>query len=763
MARKPKQAPSIPAPPRAPARRRAGAPAAHPAVDQQAVARLMALEHGDPHTLLGLHDTPEGRVVRAFRPDAQAMRVLLPEGPALDMPRVHVGGLFEAWLPKSGAAEAGEPVRYRLEVSWPGGVTAAYDDPYRFWPTLGELDLHLFGQGRHERIYEKLGAHLMEHDGVQGVAFAVWAPNARGVSVVGEFNDWDGRRHPMRVLGGSGVWELFIPGLQAGQRYKFELRGAGGRLFLKADPYANATEAPPATASLIHQPTHRFGDDAWMARRAQWDQLHQPLSIYELHLGSWRRKGEHGEVPLTYRELAEPLADYVKGLGFTHIELLPITEHPYGPSWGYQVGSYFAPTARFGSPDDLRYLVDYLHQQGIGVLLDWVPAHFPKDDFALGRFDGTALYEHLDPRLGEHPDWHTYIFNYGRAEVVNFLLGSALYWMDSFHIDGLRLDAVASMLYLDYSRKAGEWMPNVHGGRENLAAITFLKTLNEISHARHPGMLMVAEESTAWPGVSRPTYVGGLGFGFKWNMGWMHDTLLYFSKESVHRRWHHNNLTFGLLYAWSENFILPFSHDEVVHGKRSMLDKMPGDRWQKFANLRSLYGYMWAHPGRKLLFMGGEFGQWREWNHETSLDWHLLHEPDHLGLQTLMRDLNRLYRDEPALWEADSESESFRWIDAQDADSNVISFRRIAPGSGRELVCVCNLSPVPREGYRVGLPRAGRWDEVLNTDAEIYGGSGQGNMGAVKAGDEPWHGLPCSASLVLPPLSTVWFRSPRED
>jgi 1,4-alpha-glucan branching enzyme len=513
---------------------------------------------------------------------------------------------------------------------------------------------------------------------------------------------------------------------------------------------------------VINRSTHHWLDGDWMERRARQDVLREPLSIYEVHLGSWRRKGDHGEQPLTYRELAEPLAHHMRELGFTHVELLPITEHPYGPSWGYQVGSYFAPTARYGTPDDLRSLVDHLHGQGIGVILDWVPAHFPKDEFALGRFDGTALYEHLDPRRGEHPDWHTYIFNYGRNEVRNFLLGSALYWLESFHLDGLRLDAVASLLYLDYSRKEGEWMANPHGGRENLDAIGFLKQLNEVAHARHPGVLMIAEESTAWPGVSRPTYAGGLGFGFKWNMGWMHDTLLYFSKEPVHRRWHHNNLTFGLLYAWSENFILPFSHDEVVHGKGSLLDKMPGDRWQKFANLRALYGYMWAHPGRKLLFMGCEFGQWREWNHANSLDWHLLAEADHRGLQALVQDLNRRYRDEPALYAAESDPASFRWIDAQDAESNVISFRRIVPGQGRELVCVCNLSPVPRQGYRVGLPRAGRWDEVLNTDAARFGGSGLGNLGAIKAVDVPWHGLPCSAEVTLPPLATVWFRSPSE-
>jgi 1,4-alpha-glucan branching enzyme len=760
---KPGKPPAPDTPPRKPPRRASrapGAPDAAPPLPADAVAHLLSLEHGDPHTLLGLHPAGAGRpgwVVRAFRPDAASMRLHVAGEPPRAMARVHEGGLHQVWL-----REATGRFRYRLEAIWPSGDAETYDDPYGFWPTLGELDLHLFAEGRHEHIYDKLGAHPLEVDGTPGVAFALWAPNARGVSVVGDFNYWDGRRHPMRRLGGSGVWELFVPGLAPGARYKFELRGAFGRLFVKADPYANATEVPPATASVINRSTHHWLDGDWMERRARQDVLREPLSIYEVHLGSWRRKGDHGEQPLTYRELAEPLAHHMRELGFTHVELLPITEHPYGPSWGYQVGSYFAPTARYGTPDDLRSLVDHLHGQGIGVILDWVPAHFPKDEFALGRFDGTALYEHLDPRRGEHPDWHTYIFNYGRNEVRNFLLGSALYWLESFHLDGLRLDAVASLLYLDYSRKEGEWMANPHGGRENLDAIGFLKQLNEVAHARHPGVLMIAEESTAWPGVSRPTYAGGLGFGFKWNMGWMHDTLLYFSKEPVHRRWHHNNLTFGLLYAWSENFILPFSHDEVVHGKGSLLDKMPGDRWQKFANLRALYGYMWAHPGRKLLFMGCEFGQWREWNHANSLDWHLLAEADHRGLQALVQDLNRRYRDEPALYAAESDPASFRWIDAQDAESNVISFRRIVPGQGRELVCVCNLSPVPRQGYRVGLPRAGRWDEVLNTDAARFGGSGLGNLGAIKAVDVPWHGLPCSAEVTLPPLATVWFRSPSE-
>ncbi|MBI3991853.1 MAG: 1,4-alpha-glucan branching protein GlgB, partial [Candidatus Lambdaproteobacteria bacterium] len=531
-------------------------------------------------------------VLRVLRPDAAAVELLPADGPPQALERVHASGLFAVLLPARSARFA-----YTLSATLHDGRRIAWRDPYAFPPALGDLDLYLFGEGRHERIYDKLGAHLVELDGVAGVSFAVWAPNARGVSVVGDFNGWDGRLHPMRVLGHSGIWELFLPDVQEGAHYKFEIRGADGRLVLKADPYANRSELPPRTASLVTRSTYTFHDQEWIARRARSAPQHAPLSIYELHVGSWRRKGAHGEGILGYRELAPLLAEYLNEMGFTHVQLMPVMEHPFGGSWGYQVGSYYAPTARYGAPDDLRCFIDVLHQHNIGVLLDWVPAHFPKDDFSLGRFDGTALYEHLSPLQGEHPDWGTYIFNYSRSEVVNFLIASALYWLDAFHFDGLRLDAVASMLYLDYSRKAGEWMPNRHGGRENLEAIAFLKALNEVTHARHPGVLMVAEESTAWPGVSRPTYLGGLGFGFKWNMGWMHDTLLYFSKDPIHRRYHHNDLTFSLVYAWSENFILPFSHDEVVHGKGSLLDKMPGDRWQKFANLRALYGYMWAHPG----------------------------------------------------------------------------------------------------------------------------------------------------------------------
>jgi len=554
-----------------------------------------------------------------------------------------------------------------------------------------------------------LGAHLRTMDGIAGVSFAVWAPSARGVSIVGDFNGWHARAHPMRSLGSSGIWELFVPGVGAGDRYKFELVTRAGALTLKADPLAFATEAPPATASVVYTSHYVWGDDDWMARRQERNTLGAPISIYEVHLGSWR----HG---LSYRELAEQLPDYVADLGFTHVELMPVAEHPYAPSWGYQVSNYYAPTARYGSPDDLRHLIDRLHQRGIGVLVDWVPAHFPKDAFALARFDGTALYEHEDPRRGEHPDWGSLVFNFGRNEVRNFLIANALFWLEEYHIDGLRVDAVASMLYLDYSRKEGEWAPNEFGGNEDLDAVRFLKDTNTVVYRENPGAMTVAEESTAWPSVSRPVYLGGLGFGFKWNMGWMHDTLQYISKDPIYRRFHHHQLTFSLIYAFSENFILPISHDEVVHGKGSLLGKMPGDTWRRFANLRAYLAYMWAHPGKQLLFMGCELGQEAEWSHERSIDWESLADPNHQGVQSLVRDMNRVYRERPALWERDSSPEGFAWIDPNDVDGNVLSFIRYS-ASGAPLVCLCNFSPVPRNDYRVGLPRVGRWTEVLNTDA----------------------------------------------
>ena len=626
----------------------------------------------------------------------------------------------------------------------------------QFSPTLGDIDLHLFGEGKHERIYEKLGAHVMTHEGKRGVAFAVWAPNANRVSVVGNFNGWDGTKHRMRNLGDSGVWELLVPGLREGELYKYEIK-SGRRKFLKADPYAFMMEVPPGTSSIVFKSEYKFGDRAWLTRRKKRQAWREPLSIYEVHLGSWRRIPEEDNRPLNYREIAPLLSDYAVENGFTHVEFLPLMEYPYGPSWGYQVSAYYAPSARYGSPDDLRFLIDHLHQRGLGVIMDWVPAHFPKDTFALARFDGTALYEHLDPKRGEHPDWGTYIFNYGRNEVRNFLIANALYWLREFHLDGLRVDAVASMLYLDYSRKEGEWVPNEFGGRENLEAIAFIKELNEVTHRECPGTLMIAEESTAWPAVSHPVYAGGLGFDFKWNMGWMHDTLKYFQTDPLFRGGNHNALTFGLLYAWSENFILPFSHDEVVHMKGALVNKMPGDEWQKFANLRALYAYMWAHPGKKLLFMGGEFGQWREWTETASLDWHLLEAPKHKGVQSLVEDLNKLYRKHGALWEADSEPAGFQWIEVDNAAEDIVAFRRISPATDKEVICVSNFSPVVREGHRLGLPRAGRYKQLLNTDHEKYCGGGFGVVKSIKAEKVPAHGLNYSAAITLPPLATMWF------
>jgi 1,4-alpha-glucan branching enzyme len=630
--------------------------------------------------------------------------------------------------------------------------------PDEFAPTLGELDLHLFGEGKHERIYEKLGAHLITYEGQHGVAFAVWAPNAKSVAVVGNFNEWNGAKHQMRLLGSSGVWELFVPGLGAGELYKYEIKH-GRHKFLKADPYAFMMQVPPDTSSITFKPSYKFQDRAWMTRRKKRRAWREPLSIYEVHLGSWRRIPAEDNRPLTYREMAPLLADYAVENGFTHVEFMPLKEHPYGPSWGYQVSAYYAASARYGTPDDLRFLIDHLHQRGIGVIMDWVPAHFPRDAFALARFDGTALYEHLDPRRGEHPDWGTYIFNYGRNEVRNFLIANALFWLREFHLDGLRVDAVASMLYLDYSRKEGEWVANEFGGRENLEAIAFIKELNEVTHRECPGTLMIAEESTAWPAVSHQVYAGGLGFDFKWNMGWMHDTLKYFQTDPLFRGGNHNALTFGLLYAWSENFILPFSHDEVVHLKGSLLNKMPGDEWQKFANLRALYAYMWAHPGKKLLFMGGEFGQWREWTETESLDWHLLESPVHKGVQLLIQDLNKLYQKHGELWEADAEASGFQWIEVDNASENVIAFRRLAPSTGKEVICVSNFSPVAREGHRLGLPRAGTYKQLVNTDHENYCGGGFGVVKSIKAEKVPAHGLDYSVEITLPPLATMWFEA----
>ena len=709
-----------------------------------AIVRLLARDHHDPHSVLGAHPHPDGVLVRALRPGARSVSVLLHDD-AVELQPVVAETVFEGVV-----AGASLPLEYRLLVHYTDGAFETIDDPYRFAPTLGEVDLHLIAEGRHEHLGCVLGAHVKEIDGVAGTAFAVWAPAARAASVVGDFDFWNPLTHPMRSLGAAGVWELFIPGTGSGNHYKFAIRGSDGTVRTKADPVAQRTETPPRTASIVYQSEYEWSDQVWREHHRGSRPWREPVSIYEVHPGSWRQG-------LGYRELAHQLADHVTALGFTHVELMPVMEHPFAGSWGYQVTGFFAPTSRFGEPDDFRAFVDILHGRGIGVLLDWVPAHFPRDDFALARFDGTALYEHADPRRGEHPDWGTLVFNYGRNEVRNFLLASALTWMRDYHADGLRVDAVASMLYLDYSRRAGEWVPNERGGREDLDAIEFLRQLNELLYREEPGVVTAAEESTAWEGVSRPTYAGGLGFGFKWNMGWMHDTLGYFQRPPVHRRFHHNELTFSMVYAFSENFVLPLSHDEVVHGKGSLLSKMPGDRWQQFANLRALYGYMWAHPGKQLLFMGGELAQTREWDHDSSLDWQLLDDPQHAGVLALVTDLNHRYRAEPALWELDSEPRGFVWLEANDADHNVVAFARRSADGRRWLACVSNLSPVPRHGYRVGLPDRGPWLEILNTDSRHYGGSDVGNGGIVRTEPVPWHGQACSAPLELPPLATIWL------
>jgi 1,4-alpha-glucan branching enzyme len=725
---------------------------------------LVRREHPNPHAVLGAHPAADGGavVVRALRPAAAGVSVILDgagngDGSPVPLEQIHPGGVFEGVIP---GAEL--PLRYRLDVDYGEAGRFTIEDPYAFAPTLGELDLHLMGEGRHEELYDKLGSHVRtigSHPPVRGTSFAVWAPAARAVSVVGDFNSWDGRLHAMRSLGSGGIWELFLPGVEPGARYKYEILTADGELALKADPYAQETEVPPKTASVVTEPRHQWSDAdaAWLARRDEPPPLGRPVSIYEVHLGSWRLNALEGNRPLTYLELADELAAYVTDMGFTHVELLPVMAHPFSGSWGYQVTGYFAPTPRHGSPDDLRRFIDRMHHHGIGVILDWVPAHFPRDEFALARFDGTALYEHADPRRGAHPDWGTLVFNYGRHEVRNFLISNALFWLREYHVDGIRVDAVASMLYLDYSRREGEWVPNEFGGREDLDAVAFLKEFNEVVHAHEPGIISAAEESTAWPGVSRPTYLGGLGFGFKWNMGWMHDTLAYFQQDPIYRRFHHHELTFSLMYAFSENFILPLSHDEVVHGKGSLYGKMAGDPWQKRANLRALYAYMWAHPGKKLLFMGGELAQEREWGHERSLDWHLLEQVEHAGIQSLVRDLNRVYREEPALWEVDSDPSGFWWLEPNDADNNVVAFARASRDGERVLVFVANLSPVPQSAYRLGLPRPGRWREAMNTDSTFYGGSDVGNLGGVQAEPIPWNGQPVSAEVTLPPLAAVWL------
>jgi 1,4-alpha-glucan branching enzyme len=721
--------------------------------DTEQIEQLVARDAADPHAILGAHPSKGGVKVRTYRPEAETVAVLVDGQDPVLLKLAHPAGVFE------GVVKGAElPLTYALRVRYPDGGDFRVDDPYRFPPTLGDVDLHLIGEGRHERLWERLGAHPTEIDGVAGTAFAVWAPSARSVSVVGDFNSWDGRLNPMRSMGSSGVWELFVPGAGAGTRYKFEIRGANGDLLLKADPLAFETEHPPATNSIVHRSKYEWSDGEWIELRKQTDPLGAPMSVYEVHLGSWRWNPLEGNRALSYEELADELAAYVNDLGFTHVELLPVMGHPFAGSWGYQVTSYYAPTPRYGTPDDFKAFVQRMHDHGIGVILDWVPAHFPKDSWALAKFDGTALYEHADPRRGEHPDWGTLVFNFGRNEVRNFLLSNARFWADEYHVDGIRVDAVASMLYLDYSREAGEWIPNEFGGREDLDAVAFLKALNEELFRSEPGIISAAEESTAWPGVSRPTYVGGLGFGFKWNMGWMHDTLGYFQHDPIHRRFHHHELTFSLMYAFSENFVLPLSHDEVVHGKGSLLSKMPGDKWQQLANLRSLYAYMWAHPGKKLLFMGGEFAQEQEWSQERSLDWHLLEDAGHGGVQNLVRELNAVYKDTPALWERDFEGSGFYWIDPNDADNNIVVFARVGLDPEQDVVVVAaNLSPVPRDGHRIGLPQEGIWREVLNTDAAMHGGSNFGNGGSVVSEAIPWMGQPFSAAVNLPPLGVLYL------
>ncbi len=714
-------------------------------VDPQRLGAVAAGVAYDPHAVLGPHLGAGSVTIRAVRPLADSVVVVAPDrvAPA----RHEQDGVWVAVLPGA------EVPDYRLDVTY-AGVTTRQDDPYRFLPTVGELDRHLIREGRHERLWTVLGATVHSYPSVlgevHGTAFAVWAPNARAVRVVGDFNSWQGASHAMRSLGDSGVWEIFVPGVGPGTRYKFEVLGQDGSLRQKADPLAKATEVPPATASVVVESRYDWSDEAWLRERASRDPHTGRLSVYEVHLGSWRPG-------LSYRELATQLTDYVRDLGFTHVELLPVAEHPFGGSWGYQVSSYYAPTSRFGTPDDFRHLVDALHQAGIGVILDWVPAHFPRDEWALGRFDGTPLYEHPDPLRGEHPDWGTYVFNFGRNEVRNFLVANALYWFEEFHVDGLRVDAVASMLYLDYSRGAGQWRPNQYGGRENLDAIAFLQEANATAYRTHPGIMMIAEESTAWPGVTAPTSAGGLGFGLKWNMGWMNDTLRYLAESPINRRYHHHELTFSMVYAYSEHYVLPLSHDEVVHGKGALLRKLPGDEWQQFAGLRGLLAYQWAHPGKELLFMGAEFGQGTEWSQERGLDWYVLDYPLHRGVHRLVHDLNALGAQHPALWELDHDPAGFEWIVSDDADHDVLAFLR-RDRAGQPLAVVANFAGVPHEPYRLALPQAGPWRELLNTDDPAYGGSGVTNPAPLVADAGPHRGRSFSTLLRVPPYGVTFLR-----
>ena len=724
-------------------------------VDRAEWARLFGSAHCEPHRVLGAHPahrgTDAGVVIRAFHPDAISVECILGGGETVEMESIEKGGLFGAFV-----TGAKLPLAYRLRFHFAEGVTWERDDPYRFAPTLGDVDLHLFNEGSHRRIWEQLGSHVRTVDGVEGVSFAVWAPNARHVSVTGDFCDWDGRLFPMRQMGSSGVYELFVPGIKPGTLYKYEIKTREGAIRLKTDPYAQSMEGPPGNASRVFTTSYVWRDEEWMQSRVTRDVAREPVAVYEVHLGSWARVPEEGNRCLTYREIAPRLVEHVKRFGFTHVELMPVAEHPLGDSWGYQVTGYYAPTWRYGTPDDFRYFVDTCHRNGIGVILDWVPAHFPKDDFALRRFDGTALYEHDDPQLGEHPDWGTLIFNYGRSEVRTFLIANALYWLSEFHVDGLRVDAVASMLFLDYSREEGEWRPNAYGGKENIEAIALLRSVNEAIRTECPGCFCVAEESTAWSGVTRPvSQQGGLGFTFKWNMGWMHDTLLYFSKDPIYRSHHQNDLTFAMLYEHTERFINAISHDEVVHGKRSLLEKMPGDYWRKFANLRTLLAYQFTRPGKKLLFMGTELAPHNEWYYDASLDWHLEGDPRRQGLAQCMEDLGRLYHEWPCLWRNDPDPSSFAWIACDDHENSVVCYRR--DDGEQMLIVVLNLTPVPREGYRIGAPRAGQYKLLLSTDDGKYGGSDYPTIADPETENVSIHGLPQSLVLTLPPLAAIVY------
>ncbi|RNE59169.1 1,4-alpha-glucan branching protein GlgB [Cryobacterium tepidiphilum] len=731
-------------------------PAVLPEISDVALETIGAGSHYDPHSVLGQHlvDVP-GRdpvvVIRALRPFASGVTAVLESGERVELH--HLGHGIWQGVSTAGISD------YLLEAHYDGAPAWVIDDPYRYAPTLGELDLHLLGEGRHEQLWDVLGSHYGEQPSVNGrttgTSFAVWAPHAQSVRVIGDFNRWNGVLHSMRTMGSTGVWELFVPGLEPGSKYKYEILSQDGRWLQKADPLARYTELPPGQASVVGQSGYDWQDDAWLARRAATDPHNAPMSIYEMHLGSWRPG-------LGYREVAEQLIGYLQELAYTHVEFMPLAEHPFGGSWGYQVTGYYAPTSRFGHPDDLRYLIDRLHQAGIGVIMDWVPGHFPKDDWALARFDGQALYEHPDPRRGEQMDWGTYIFDFGQPQVRNFLVANALYWLEEFHIDGLRVDAVASMLYLDYSRNEGEWLPNIHGGRENLEAISLLQEVTATSYRRNPGTVVIAEESTSWPGVTAPTSAGGLGFGLKWNMGWMHDSLQYMQVDPMYRAHHHNQITFSFVYAFSENYVLPISHDEVVHGKGSLVSKMPGDPWKQLANVRVYLAFMWSHPGKQLLFMGQEFGQRSEWSEERGLDWWTLDQPAHRGLFHLVAQLNRLYVANPALWDRDNTPEGFEMIDGGAANANVVTFLR-KDTNGHPIACLFNFSGQPHDHYRVGLPHTGRWEEILNTDAAEYGGSGVGNLGGVDSVAEPWDGRPASAALTLPPLGALWLRYAADD